>query len=211
MAPDVESVVTPVTAPAAVTLRPEEAMATVAPELPMVVAALPLVLMPVVPVRVRPPVPCRRPAPELTPTAVSAPALVTLKLVEVMRLPKVPVSSIPLVAAPVELICNASAAPAWLMMAAVAAVPLVPFTVNPTTLFTVGAMVSCAVVAGFCTKQVGQVPAPPVCHVGKVPAPLDTSIWPTLPVPTFWKAPVEVVPPARIPYGVVDETPVPPY
>jgi len=120
------------------------------PPVPMLVVAAPLVLMLAVPVRVRPPVPCSRPVPASTPTAVSAPAPVTLKLVEVMRLPKVPVSSMPLVAAPLPLICKASAAPDWLMIAAAAATPEVPLTVNPTTLSAVGVTVFCAVVAGIC-------------------------------------------------------------
>ena len=43
-------------------------------ELPRLVAEVPVALMLVVPVTVRPPVPWIRPVPELTPTAVTAPA-----------------------------------------------------------------------------------------------------------------------------------------
>src|SRR5580704_17740147 len=61
-----------------------------------------------------------------------------------------------LVLAPVWLICTESAAPDWLMIAAVAATPDVPLTVNPTTLSAVGVMVFCAVVAGTCCRQTEQ-------------------------------------------------------
>lgn len=52
---------------------------------PMLVAELVEALMLVVPVIVRPPVPCSRPEPELTPTKVAAPALLTCQVDEVPR------------------------------------------------------------------------------------------------------------------------------
>jgi len=114
-----------------------------------------------------------------------------------MRLPKVPVSSMPLVAAPLPLICKASAAPDWLMMAAFAATPEVPLTVNPTTLSVAGVMVFCAVVVGVCCRQMAQTPTED--HVGRALGPLETSVWPALPAPMFWNAPAAVVPPASRP------------
>src|SRR5258708_7157756 len=47
-------------------------------------------------------------------------------------------------------------------------------------------------------------------HVGKALAPLLIRTCPAEPAPTFWNAPVAVVPPARMPYAVVEATPVPP-
>src|ERR1700737_3688356 len=89
-----------------------------------------------------------------------------------------------------------------------AAVPLVAFTVMPTTPLAVGVTVFCAVVPGTCCRQVAH---PPVeDHVGRALAPLEINTWPAVPAPRFWKAPVAVVPPARMPYAVVDDTPVPP-
>src|SRR5580700_10561019 len=164
------------------------------PPVPMLVTPAPLVLMLAVPERLRPPVPWMRPAPALRPTEVMAPALVTLKLLEVMRFVKVPVRLMPLVIVPAELeiwrplvvvppalfwltsnplvlvpvplrlTSRASAAPDWLMMAAVAAAPEVPLTVRPTTLSAVGVTVFCAVVAGICWRQVAQTPTDD--HVG---------------------------------------------
>src|SRR5580700_12027472 len=99
-------------------------------------------------------------------------------------------------------------APLRLMSRPLAAVPLVPWTVRPTTLLTVGWMVFWAVLPGTCWMQLGQ---EDVAHVGSAPAPLETRTWPEVPVPTFWNAPVEVVPPVSRPYAVVEEMPVPPY
>lgn len=66
----------PLKVPVPVTFRgPLTAVVLLA--LPIVVPALPLALMLVVPVRVAPPVPCIKPLPEFTPTAVTAPALLT--------------------------------------------------------------------------------------------------------------------------------------
>ena len=66
--------------------------------------------------------------------------------------------------------CNASAAPVWLIMRAVAAVPLVPLTVRATTLLTVGVMVSVAVAPGTCTRT----PVPPqLPQLGAVLTPPD--------------------------------------
>src|SRR5580704_1670909 len=70
-----------------------------------------------------------------------------------------------LVTAPVRLTSRASAAPAWLTISAVAAVPLVPLTVRPTTLAAVGWTVFWPVVVGTSAKQDGH-PATVVCHVG---------------------------------------------
>src|SRR5580698_668068 len=203
------------------------------PPVPMLVAPAPLVLMLAAPEMLRPPVPWMRPVLALRPAEVTAPALVTLKLLEVMRFVKVPVRLMPLVIVPAELeiwrplvvvppalfwliskplvlvpvplrlTSRASAAPDWLMMAAVAAAPEVPLTVRPTTLSAVGVTVFCAVVAGTCWRQVEQTPTDD--HVGNDPGPLEISVWPAAPAPMFWKAPVEVVPPASRPYGVVDE------
>ena len=112
-------------------------------ELSFMLAAAPLI--------VRPPVPCSRPVPELTPTAVRAPALVTLKLVLLIRLPNVPLKLRPLVAVLLALaIVMPAAAPGWLTARAVVAVPLVPFTVKPTTLLAVGVIVFSAVLVGTC-------------------------------------------------------------
>ena len=104
MVPLVLMVVMPERAPAAVRLRPLPLMArpvesmltaplppprlTAPVEVPvlMLVVLLALVLMLVAPEMVAPPVPWMRPVPLLRPTEVMAPALVTLKLVEVMRL-----------------------------------------------------------------------------------------------------------------------------
>jgi hypothetical protein len=57
-------------------------------------------------------------------------------------------------ASPVELLVTLRprAAPAWMILAAVAAVPLVPLTVKPVTLFVVGVTVLAAVVVGTCSK-----------------------------------------------------------
>src|SRR5580704_12940903 len=99
-----------------------------------------------------------------------------------------------LVLAPVWLIWRESAAPDWLMMAAVAATPEVPLTVNPKTLSTVGVTVFCAVLPGTCCRQVEQTPTDD--HVGNALGPLETSVWPAVPAPMFWNAPVDVVPPA---------------
>ena len=55
---------------------------------------------------------------------------------------------------PVLLLVMASpvAAPPWRMLTAVAAVPLVPLTVRPTTLAAVGVTVLAAVLAGTCWR-----------------------------------------------------------
>ena len=57
---------------------PPEAKVNTPVELPMFVADVPVALILPVPVTVIPPVPCKSPEPELTPTAVTAPTLVTL-------------------------------------------------------------------------------------------------------------------------------------
>ena len=49
------------------------------------------------------------------------------------------------------------------------------------------------------------------CIVGKAPAPLLVNTCPVVPTATDWTAAVEVVPPHRTPYAVVDVTPVPPF
>ena len=79
---------------------PPEAKVNAPVELPMLVTAVPVVLIFPIPVTVNPPVPCSKPDPASTPTAVTAPALVTLKLVELINLVKVPVKVKALVAAP---------------------------------------------------------------------------------------------------------------
>ena len=56
---------------------PPDSKANTPVELPMLVAAVPVVLIFPVPVTVNPPVPCNSPAPELTPTAVTAPLELT--------------------------------------------------------------------------------------------------------------------------------------
>jgi hypothetical protein len=63
---------------------PEARATAPAPDAPMLVTPDPVLLILVVPVMVSPPVPWRSPVPELTPTAVTAPAPVTEKLVPVM-------------------------------------------------------------------------------------------------------------------------------
>src|ERR1039457_2758901 len=121
----------------------------------------------------------------------------------------------PLVTVPLVLLTltlRASAAPDWLTMAAVAAVPVVPLTVRPVTLPAVGVTVFCAVAPGTCTRQSVQVLAEvALTHVGRALAPLETRTCPALPVPAFWSEPVEVVPPVSRPYAVVEERPVPPW
>ena len=100
---------------------------------------------------VRPRLPCSKPAPAFTPTAVTAPALVTLKLVALIRLVKVPLKLRPLVAVLLALATvMPAAAPGWLTARAVAGVPLVPLTVRPTTLLAVGVIVFSAVLVGTC-------------------------------------------------------------
>src|SRR5580698_8091221 len=73
---------------------------------------------------------------------------------------------------------KALAAWPWIMLTAVAAVPLVPLTVRPTTLLTVGVMVLVAVLPGAWTMaptlpaqlpQVGATPAPPDTRQEPVP------------------------------------------
>ena len=59
---------------------------TVPVVLPILLPAVPVALMLVVPVTVKPPVPWIRPEPELTPTKVAAPALVTCQVDEVPRI-----------------------------------------------------------------------------------------------------------------------------
>lgn len=102
--PEALIVVMPLRAPAVVTFKAEEAKAKVPVALPMLVFDVPVVLIATVPVSVRPPVPCNNPEPEFTPTAVTDPALVTPKLVDVIRLVKVPLRLMPLVAVPAELV-----------------------------------------------------------------------------------------------------------
>jgi len=112
------------------------------------------------------------------PTAVTAPALSTLNC-EVpffWRSMKLPAAKLPVVlamlskiAVPVKAVpecvsemklpavapvldnVRLAAAPAWAMFTAVAAVPEVPFTVSPTTPFTLGLIVLIVVDAGDCT------------------------------------------------------------
>src|SRR5271170_6805002 len=49
------------------------------------------------------------------------------------------------------------------------------------------------------------------CHVGRVPAPLLVKTCPVVPKPeTFWRAPVEVVPPVTTANAVNEVSPVPP-
>ena len=83
---------------------PPEAITNTPVELPRLVAAVPVALMLVMPVTVSPPVPCRRPEPELTPTATTAPALETEKLGATIKLPKVPVKLIPVDNVPAVLV-----------------------------------------------------------------------------------------------------------
>ena len=52
---------------------PPEAIVSAPVEFPMLVAAVPVALILVAPVTVKPPVPCIKPVPELTPTTTSAP------------------------------------------------------------------------------------------------------------------------------------------
>ena len=96
---------------------PPEAIVKTPVELPRLVAAVPVALMLAVPVIVTQPAPSIKPLPELTPTAVTAPAWVTEKLVEVIRLaPKAPEKLRPLVMlAPVILM--ASVTVSWLPVA----------------------------------------------------------------------------------------------
>src|SRR5580704_9002642 len=110
--PEAPRVVTPEIAPALVRLKAEELMVSavlalpmlrVLPEEPVLILVVPaeLLFRLTVPVTVRPPVPCNRPVPLFTPTPVIRPALVTLKLVELIRsVAKVPVKVSPLVAVP---------------------------------------------------------------------------------------------------------------
>ena len=65
---------------------PPEAMTRAPVELPRLVAAVPVALMLVVPVTVRPPVPWIKPVPELTPTKVAAPAFVTCQVEDVPKI-----------------------------------------------------------------------------------------------------------------------------
>jgi len=107
IAPLAVSVVTPVTAPAVETFRPEEARLKAAVALPIVVAALPVVLIPSVPVIVdapvtlTPPESVVRPATPRVPPKLVAPVPTVKVLIPVMLVfplsetAPVPVSNVP--------------------------------------------------------------------------------------------------------------------
>ena len=101
MAPLADRVVTPLTAPAEVTLRPELTRAKLPLALPMLVLAEPVALMLVVPVMVAPPLSVLRPVTPRVPPKVLAPVptekvLVPVMLVAPFRLTApVPVPKVP--------------------------------------------------------------------------------------------------------------------
>lgn len=96
---------------------PPEASTNAPVELPMLVAAVPVAFIFVVPVTVSPPVPCRSPEPEFTPTNTAAPAVDTDQLSSVRE-------TFVEDAEPMVIVLATAPLPIWIVLALVADDPI---------------------------------------------------------------------------------------